>query len=67
MGELVQLQLGTRPETSESILMRIANDARSPDKIGAPQLEGKYYFAATPDDVGPAFAALQNQIIRLTK
>ena len=33
----------------------------------AAQLEGKYYFAATPDDVGPAFAALQNQIIRLTK
>ena len=66
MGELVRLQLGTRPETSESMLKRIANDATSPDR-NTTQLEGKYYFAATPDDVGPAFAALQNQIIRLTK
>ena len=68
MGELVRLQLGTRPETSESMLKRIANDSTSPDYVAPPaQLEGKYYFAATPDDVGPAFAALQNQIIRLTK
>ena len=66
MGELVRLQLGTRPETSESMLKRIANDLTSPDRNAA-QMEGKYYFAATPDDVGPAFAALQNQIIRLTK
>jgi Flp pilus assembly protein TadG len=67
MGELVRCPLGSRREMSEDILKRIANDATSPDRIGLPQLEGKYYFAATPDDVGPAFAALQNQIIRLTK
>ena len=68
MGELVTLQLGTRPETSENMLKRIANDKTSPDYVAPPtQLEGKYYFAATADDVGPAFAALQNQIIRLTK
>jgi Flp pilus assembly protein TadG len=66
MGELVRYNLGTRQEMSEEILKRIANDLSSPDRIPA-QLEGKYYFAATPDDVGPAFAALQNQIIRLTK
>ncbi len=66
MGELVRYNLGTRQEMSEDILKRIANDASSPDRNTA-QLEGKYYFAATPDDVGPAFAALQNQIIRLTK
>jgi Flp pilus assembly protein TadG len=66
MGELVRYQLGMRRETSESILMRMANDALSPDRNPA-QLEGKYYFAATADDVGPAFAALQAQIIRLTK
>ena len=66
MGELVRLQLGTRQEMSESMLKRIANDLTSPDRNAA-QIEGKYYFAATPDDVGPAFAALQNQIIRLTK
>jgi hypothetical protein len=67
MGELVRCPTGSRREMSEEILKRVANDATSPDRIGAPQLEGKYYFAATPDDVGPAFAALQNQIIRLTK
>jgi Flp pilus assembly protein TadG len=66
MGELVRYQLGMRRETSESILKRLANDASSPD-FNSSQLEGKYYFAATADDVGPAFAALQNQIIRLTK
>ncbi len=66
MGELVRYRLGTREEMSEDILKRLANDASSPDRNSA-QLEGKYYFAATPDDVGPAFAALQNQIIRLTK
>jgi hypothetical protein len=68
MGELVRYQLGTMPggETSESILMRIANDARSPDRNPA-QLEGKYYFAQTEADVSAAFQSLQNQIIRLTK
>jgi len=68
MGNLVRLQLGTRPETSESMLMRIANDALSPDRIAAPaQLEGKYYYAETEAHVAAAFQALQNQIIRLTK
>jgi hypothetical protein len=66
MGDLVRYQLGTMPETSESILMRIANDVRSPDYIPG-QLEGKYYFAQTEADVSAAFSALQNQIIRLTK
>jgi Mg-chelatase subunit ChlD len=68
MGELVRCPLGTRLERSEDLLKRVANDSSSPDFVAPPaQLEGKYYFAATPDDVGPAFAALQNQIIRLTK
>ncbi len=66
MGELVRYNLGTIPEKPEDILMRIANDARSPDYNQA-QLEGKYYFAQTDADVGPAFQALQNQIIRLSK
>jgi len=66
MGDLVRYQLGTMPETSESVLMRIANDVRSPDYIPG-QLEGKYYFAQTEADVSAAFSALQNQIIRLTK
>jgi Flp pilus assembly protein TadG len=66
MGELVRYLLGTRPETSESMLKRMANDPTSPDHNSA-QLDGAYFFAATAEDVGPAFAALQNQIIRLTK
>ena len=66
MGDLVQYDLGTMPEKPEDILKRIANDPRSPD-YNAVQLEGKYYFAKTEADVSPAFQALQNQIIRLTK
>ena len=50
MGELVRYDLGTMPETSESILKRIANDKTSPD-FNSTQLEGKYYFAATAADV----------------
>ena len=66
MGELVRYDLGTRPEKSEDILKRLANDATSPD-FNPDQLEGKYYFAQTESDVAPAFQALQNQIIRLSK
>jgi von Willebrand factor type A domain len=67
MGQLVPLQLGTRMETSESILKRIANDVRSAPDFNGAQLEGKYYYAQTAADVGPAFQALQNQILRLSK
>ena len=66
MGELIRLQLGTRPEMAENILKRVANDKSSVD-FNANQQEGKYYYAATVDDVGDAFNQLQNQIIRLTK
>lgn len=66
MGELVRYDLGTLQETSESILKRIANDKTSPD-FNTAQLEGKYYYAKTEADVGPAFQALQAQIIRLSK
>lgn len=66
MGELVRYDLGTLRETSESILKRVANDKTSPD-FNSTQLEGKYYFAATAADVGPAFQQLQSQIIRLSK
>ena len=66
MGQLVRLALGTRPETPESILKRIANDATSLD-FNAAQLEGKYFYAQTAADVAPAFEGIQNQILRLTK
>jgi len=66
MGDLVRDNLGTIPEKPEQILMRIANDKRSAD-FNSNQLEGKYYFAQTEADVGPAFQALQNQIVRLSK
>ena len=65
-GRAGALQLGTIPEQPEQILMRIANDRESND-YNSGQREGKYYYAATAADVGPAFQALQHQIIRLTK
>jgi Flp pilus assembly protein TadG len=66
MGDLVQYPLGTMPETPESILRRISNELGNLDYNGA-QLAGKYYHAATAADVGPAFEAVQNQIIRLSR
>jgi hypothetical protein len=66
MGQLVRLALGTRPETSESMLKRIANDSSSPD-FNSQQLEGKYFYAETAADVGPAFQGIQNQILRLSQ
>jgi hypothetical protein len=66
MGELVQYMLGTMPEKPEDILKRIANDRSSAD-FNSNQLEGKYYYARTGDDVSAAFNALQNQILRLSK
>jgi Flp pilus assembly protein TadG len=66
MGQLVRHLLGARPESSESVLMRVANDRRSPD-FNQVQKEGKYYYAETEADVGPAFQALQSQIVRLSK
>jgi Flp pilus assembly protein TadG len=66
MGELVQYDLGMLREKSEDILKRIANDTTSPD-FNDDQLEGKYYFARTASDVGPAFQQLQSQILRLSK
>ena len=66
MGELVQYNLGTMPEKPQDILKRIANDAGSPD-YNSGQLEGKFFFAQTAADVGPAFQGIQNQILRLSK
>ncbi len=66
MGELVTYLLGTRQEPSADILKRISNDKTS-SEFNSAQLEGKFFFAQTPDDVGPAFQGIQNQIIRLTK
>ena len=66
MSFLVQYMLGTMPEKPEDILKRVANDPISPD-YNAAQLQGKYYYAPTAADVGPAFQGIQNQIIRLTQ
>ena len=66
MGDLVTAMLGTVPEASQSVLMRVANDKLSPD-FNSAQTEGKYYFAPQPDDVSSAFQGIQNQILRLSK
>jgi Mg-chelatase subunit ChlD len=66
MGDLVRYMLGTMPEKPQDILTRVANDPNSPD-FNSAQLEGKYFFAQTAADVGPAFQGIQNQILRLSK
>ena len=66
MGELLRYWVGTMPEQPEDILKRVANDIDSID-YNPGQIEGKYYYAATAADVGPAFQELQNQIIQLTR
>jgi Flp pilus assembly protein TadG len=66
MGFLVQYMLGTVPEPSSDILMRMANDPASPDHNPA-QLDGKFYYAQTAADVSAAFQGIQNQILRLSK
>ena len=45
MGGLVKMSLGTIPETSESVLMRVANDKKSPD-YNPNQLEGQVLLRA---------------------
>ena len=69
MGALVTLPLGTRGETSASILKRLANDPDGGLNVdyNSGQLQGAYYYAQTAADVAAAFQALQNQIVRLTK
>jgi Flp pilus assembly protein TadG len=66
MGALVRMLLGTRPETGESMLQRIANDPDSPD-YNSSFSPGKYYYAQTSSDVNAAFQALRSQILRLSK
>jgi Flp pilus assembly protein TadG len=66
MGEIVGYNLGSIQEPGHDVLKRVANDATSLD-FKSSQLEGKYYYAQTEADVGPAFQALQAQIIRLSK
>jgi Mg-chelatase subunit ChlD len=66
MGELVQYMLGNMPEKSADILKRMANDKSSPD-FNSGQLEGRFFYAQTPDDVSAAFEGIQNQILRLSK
>jgi len=66
MGYLIQDLLGTMPEMPEDILKRISNDKTSAD-YDSTQLEGKYFYAPTVDDVSAAFEGIQNQILRLSK
>jgi Flp pilus assembly protein TadG len=66
MGYLLKYHLGTRQELPEDILKRIANDKTSAD-YDSSKLAGKYYYAQTAADVGPAFLALRNELLRLTK
>ena len=66
MGTLINLSLGTIPETPASVLQRVANDRVSPD-FNSAQLPGNYYFAPTAASVSAAYEGIQNQILRLSK
>jgi hypothetical protein len=66
MGSLINLSLGTIPETSASVLQRVSNDRTSPD-FNSAQLAGNYYYAPTAADVAAAYEGIQNQILRLSK
>jgi Flp pilus assembly protein TadG len=66
MGDLVNYSLGTLREKGSDILKRIANDATSADYNSA-QKAGKYFYAATASDVDPAFQAVRNEILRLSR
>ena len=67
MGDLVRYNLGTMPEKPEDILKRISNEGPPAPDFNAAQLEGKYFFAQTASQVGPAFQGIQNQILRLSR
>ncbi len=67
MGELVQYMLGNMPEKSADILKRMANQRDQNPDFNSNQLEGRFFYAQTPDDVSAAFEGIQNQILRLSK
>src|SRR5215471_3880298 len=51
MGTLINMSLGTIPETSASVLQRVANDRVSVPDFNPAQLAGNYYYAPTASDV----------------
>lgn len=66
LGDLLNQNAGTVPETGSSILKRVANDPTSPN-FNSNQLAGQYYFAGDPAQLNAAFEAVRNQIIRLSQ
>jgi hypothetical protein len=66
LGDLLDAQMGSVPETGSSILRRIANDPVSPD-YRSDQPAGKYFFAGDPAELNAAFQAVRDQIVRLTQ
>ena len=66
LGDLLDAEMGERPETGASILRRIANDPVSPD-YRSDQPAGKYFFAGDPAELNAAFQAVRDQIVRLTE
>jgi len=66
LGDLLNYEAGSVPETGSSILMRIANDPASRG-YNSSQAEGKYYFAGDTSQLASAFEAIRNQIIRISQ
>jgi hypothetical protein len=68
MGSILNYNLGTIPETSASILKRIANDPlQAASDHNSTQMDGKYYWAQTAADIDAVFVALRSEIIRLSQ
>jgi len=68
LGDLLNAPMGSVPETGSSILQRIANDPRSDNHDqNLDQLDGQYFFAGNPDDLKAAFAAVSDQVVRLSQ
>jgi Flp pilus assembly protein TadG len=66
LGDLLNQNVGSMPETGTSILKRIANDPSSPSYNPA-QKDGKYYFAGDTTQLSAAFAQIRDQIIRISQ
>jgi len=67
LGDLLLASEGDTPrETGTSILKRIANDPASSDH-NTTQLDGRFFFAAKPEELNAAFQAVHDEVVRLSQ
>ena len=66
LGNLLNLQTASPPETGSSILQHIAND-RASSGFDATQPEGRYFFAGDASQLDAAFRQIRDQLIRISE